>query len=488
MPLKEILSSIILSSTIHGLPSILRTKRSFLKFIWFFCTIISSAICAFMLTKSITDYFDYDLVTTTSVKVEIPLAFPKIKICNSNPLLTDKAIEFINKTFQNWNVTNKLFYQLYENPPSTITYTQMNLFISKLVILSNAQKKILTDEFRKSLGLTIEDMLVSCFFGTNTCFKEDFEWIFDSLGGNCYIFNKYGNRTVTKEGILNGLILEIFVGKPLSIQNLATGSGISVFINNQSVNPLFFAGYDISTGMQTNIHLDKLRIHKINKPYGECTKSLLSIDSYDSYLYRITFETFNQTYQQNDCLNMCLQEEIVSSLGCYSTFFPYSSTTVEPCLEKSQITFVFLIINTFYNGENINQCLDDCPLECESESYSITSSFQDYPSEIYANFLSNQKPILERYGNQTPSYSDLKSSFLKLNINYQNLQYTLIEESQKTTWIDLVANIGGTLGLFLGLSFLSFVEFFEILFETILYFYKFNKNKISKFLIQNQKY
>ena len=44
---------------------------------------------------------------------------------------------------------------------------------------------------------------------------------------------------------------------------------------------------------------------------------------------------------------------------------------------------------------------------------------------------------------------------VKLNINYRDLQYTLVEESQKTTWLDLISNIGGTLGLFTGFSFLS---------------------------------
>ena len=66
---------------------------------------------------------------------------------------------------------------------------------------------------------------------------------------------------------------------------------------------------------------------------------------------------------------------------------------------------------------------------------------------------------------------------LKLNINYQELAYTLVEESQKTTWLDLLSNVGGTLWLFTGFSFLSLFEFFEIIFEIALY----KKTKIVSF-------
>jgi len=37
----------------------------------------------------------------------------------------------------------------------------------------------------------------------------------------------------------------------------------------------------------------------------------------------------------------------------------------------------------------------------------------------------------------------------------------------KTEFFDLVSNIGGTFGLFLGLSFFTFVEIIEIIFELL---------------------
>ena len=74
----------------------------------------------------------------------------------------------------------------------------------------------------------------------------------------------------------------------------------------------------------------------------------------------------------------------------------------------------------------------------------------------------NQSLIKKRLGSL--SYSDLKQNVARVQIFYNELKETFISEEIKTKIFDLVSNIGGTLGLFLGLSFLSLIEFFEIFF------------------------
>jgi hypothetical protein len=295
-----------------------------------------------------------------------------------------------------------------------------------------------------------------------------FEWYFDSLHGNCFIFKGnpilLSDLRVTKEGMLNGLRLEIFVGEALSIKNFAFGNGLTVFINNETLLPSPFDGYEISTGKETNIHLEKLRIKKVYEPYGECTLNLNTENSFDSYFYRETFKNYNY-YRQKECLNMCLQAVIIQNYSCYSTLFPFISSYVQPCLKLDIIVQVFSFIQFLFFHNYQNECLIGCPLECESESYAFTVSSLDYPSKVFADYISKKSGIMSRYGNRTPSYDELKGSLVKLNINFQSLQYTLVEESQKTTWIDLISNIGGTLGLFTGFSFLSLVELLEIIFE-----------------------
>lgn len=66
---------------------------------------------------------------------------------------------------------------------------------------------------------------------------------------------------------------------------------------------------------------------------------------------------------------------------------------------------------------------------------------------------------------------------LELTVYFPELKYTVVSENPKTEFFSLISNIGGLLGLFIGTSFMSFVEIIEILFEIIFIFYE---SRISK--------
>ena len=69
----------------------------------------------------------------------------------------------------------------------------------------------------------------------------------------------------------------------------------------------------------------------------------------------------------------------------------------------------------------------------------------------------------------TLTYESLKHSMLQLSIFYGDLGYEQYDEVEDMSWLDLTSNIGGTLGLFIGMSFLSFVEIVDIVLQIILY-------------------
>lgn len=109
----------------------------------------------------------------------------------------------------------------------------------------------------------------------------------------------------------------------------------------------------------------------------------------------------------------------------------------------------------FKKNEGKNNCEKECPLECSSIEFSIEKSFAGFPSREYAEELMD---------NDFPTYESLQQSLLHLDIKYNvNIEYTTISEKEAVTLIDMIANIGGTLGLFIGISLLSFVELVEIL-------------------------
>jgi hypothetical protein len=50
---------------------------------------------------------------------------------------------------------------------------------------------------------------------------------------------------------------------------------------------------------------------------------------------------------------------------------------------------------------------------------------------------------------------------------YDRLSYTEITEKPSVPFVDLVSNVGGTFGLFIGISLLSFLEVVELIYEML---------------------
>ena len=66
---------------------------------------------------------------------------------------------------------------------------------------------------------------------------------------------------------------------------------------------------------------------------------------------------------------------------------------------------------------------------------------------------------------------------MNVKIFYEGLYYTEISETESQTVFDLISTIGGTMGLFIGIILLSFIEILEILIEILILL--FTKKKTS---------
>ena len=129
------------------------------------------------------------------------------------------------------------------------------------------------------------------------------------------------------------------------------------------------------------------------------------------------------------------------------------------------------VYSSYFRG-NIQELCSECPVECDSESFYLSSSTSVYPTpNRFTSLISKDvKPInmfkQNNYSNDV-MYTEFRRSTIALNIFYDDLKYTEITEEIKTSLADLVSSLGGTLGLFLGMSFLSLVEFIEMFLEII---------------------
>ncbi|XP_028408121.1 degenerin mec-10-like [Dendronephthya gigantea] len=111
-------------------------------------------------------------------------------------------------------------------------------------------------------------------------------------------------------------------------------------------------------------------------------------------------------------------------------------------------------------------CIQRCKRPCREDIYEKTISTSLWPSSAYMNFLRSNDATAPN-----------RSSVLLLNIFYSQLNYQVIEETFSYGTTNLLADIGGQLGLWIGISALTCGEILELMFQIITFAYMKCKNR-----------
>jgi amiloride-sensitive sodium channel subunit alpha/amiloride-sensitive sodium channel subunit gamma len=284
-------------------------------------------------------------------------------------------------------------------------------------------------------------------------------------------------RYLNKNGKWYGLKLELFIGqnnKPFDFLNPSTGAHI--FINNYTITPTVFEGVEVSPSKETNIAVSRTLKYRLPHPYSDCIDDVYDENASDSFFYKSIVRS-GARYRFTDCINLCFIRHLKDVCGCYDVGFK-NLYNLRPCLNLTDIYCDFTLFLNFFESDLQTICGPDCPIECNSEILTFSTSSLDYPSDSYGGMLMSLDEIGTKFPNNSITFEELKKSTLAINIYYEDLKYTVIQEAPTTDIITLIASMGGTLGLFIGVSFLSFVELIEIAIK-ILFIYIEEKNKKS---------
>ena len=441
MTTNEILIECGQLTTAHGIANILRAKNKLLKVFWILFLLLATLTSIYLIIRMVSSYLDFEVVTKTIMVNEHSVEFPTITICNKNlfSTLNDKKIfDTYHKNIQNQSF-NEQSYSLF-----TLAYR-------------------LSQYHNASFGLKLSELIIECSFGNIPCnFTTDFVQVSYLFYGNCFRYNSgkdsSGNQTTIKKmfhvGHFNGLQLKVYTGSPeLSFSSASTG--LHIMIHNSSDNPYGWEGFQVSTGFETNIAVNRLFISKKESPYSEC----ISESAIESKTHEFLKQTNNSgyKYRRGHCNTVCYQKLQIDKYGCYTLLFDKIDSS-KPCLSENEINQSY----NYYFNEILPKlhdphCKPKCPLECDSVNYNYLITQGGYPTAFYMKFRGLNVSDIENF----------KKSHLSLNIYYDSFEYTKIEELVKTDFIDLISGIGGTLGLFIGISLLSIIEIFELIFLLI---------------------
>ena len=429
------------------------------KIVWLLLFLLFTGFTAWLVIFNIINYFHYEVTSIIEVKNERPSNFPAITICNNNPFTSLNAQSLMDN-FSNLSygkiIDNMTFLEAYTYNSNISEYTKMYV-----------NSPFYNDINRSSLA-AFSTMPYRCFFNGDDCsglliynyFRSYFSYDF----GNCWQFNtgyNYTNSPISllyqsAEGSEYGLTLMLGPWINLNKYFSSFSDGLVVFVHNQSHPPSSSSAIRIETGKETNIALGRTFTHNQASPYTECQ----DLSSFSSELYNLVKQS-NYSYRQSDCFDLCLQKNIINSCGCYYTRY----TRMYDAQSCNLTQYDCVMKESSYLEED--KCISQCPLECDSITYQYSISSLVFPSQSFYNKFFSDKQLLNYteflYGINVSTYEAFQKYYVMLNVFYPLMQYTEIKEIPKFTPIDLLSQIGGSLGMFLGFSIFHLIELFEIL-------------------------
>jgi hypothetical protein len=144
-------------------------------------------------------------------------------------------------------------------------------------------------------------------------------------------------------------------------------------------------------------------------------------------------------------------DKIIQASLCDVTSTCYSSATVK----LSNTTSIW------------NEFCSNCTQECSTVNFIITPSSASAPSLQFAymtkNFVESTSVPLPT--NWTTNWqSEVQNNYVSLEVVCESIQIDNFTQDASITAVDVIANVGGNTGLWIGMSFLSLVEIIELLY------------------------
>ena len=287
--------------------------------------------------------------------------------------------------------------------------------------------------YNKTNNDFFKESIIECSFGSDSGCKREFDKYFKKEIPCCYSIN--GN---------NNEIFRSYIGGKMDSFSITFRSSDLIYvylINKTSIKYIDF-NIILSPGFMIEASLEKTIEKKLEQPYNDCIQNETTFNLNKTIIEK--FIDLNATYSYHSCINIC--------------FEIYYTNLDNPCnVTNDSINYLKYFDNDFWFYENKSECIFNkkklfyknysdecakyCPILCETVNYLVS---------------------IRTYKN-----NELDSNLMYFRFYFTRIQYTLIKQEAKISISDLLANIGGTFSLFLGLSVINLFEITELLFYLI---------------------
>lgn len=395
---------------------------------WSFVLFIAIAGTGFILFGVVRDFFLSPTATSLTVERYPEIPIPNILICNRHTLNQTKLQEqnisielatYVQHIFQwGWNDYEPRY-------PSERNAELETQYQSLLHQLPNQDIR----EFYFQNGVACEEFFISCRFHEAYPIQYDcckvFDVRLDKMHGKCFLFSKKPKQTIPGFGIQ--LLIQPHYKNFLRSFG-SQSSGLSINIQHQ-YDPFDFSEILVDPGQYLDIKLEKEII--VNR--NTLLKKVCNEDDEDEKAIPLQM-----------CHNLCEHQFYMQHVHCSFPFDHLGKGSVDsPVADWYRICTPKEMHACFGpDGEschNVTENTISCGLKCLDNC--IRHSFRYY--------ISTSTRTVEN-GTDDKIFIDLR--FTKFDV-------TRISEVDTVTANSVLANIGGAMGIFLGASLVTLVEF-----------------------------
>ncbi|XP_077864394.1 uncharacterized protein LOC144349923 [Saccoglossus kowalevskii] len=310
------------------------------------------------------------------------------------------------------------------------------------------------DEIR-DLGHQREDLILQCSYDQRDCATSDFYNFQDNVYGNCYTFN-HGNdgsdlKRATNTGSEYGLKLTLFTEQSEYISIFGQESGVRFMVHDPFTTPfLGDMGIDAKTGTATSVIIKQREEKRASPPWGNCTDKAY-VDSGEYH------------YSLLACQKDCLHTRMYEKCGCLYFFSNHKPAC--DVQNKTQDACVQLMYYFYQKGKL--GC--DCQQPCSITEYQKMLSLTSWPSRPFSPRLLSSllavNPKVRTISDQDDN--GISMNLARVKIYFESLNFERVSEVEDYPFNQLMADVGGALGLWVGLSIITVIEFGEFVYEML---------------------
>ncbi|XP_020637095.1 bile acid-sensitive ion channel [Pogona vitticeps] len=422
------------STSFHGVHNIVRTKTKTRKALWMLVVMGSIVLVVWQVSSRLINYFSWPTTTSVVVQYVENIEFPAVTFCNLNRFQT-QAVANLGIIFFLWSIVSAVLHMFNSGDNSN---QDLNSFLQ-------GNQNFSIKEFTRNNGFYLNSStLLECEFFGQPCYPEDFEHAFTEYG-NCFTFNHINipaKRRVSVSGRGLSLLFDVKQAEFTDDPSLGfVDAGITFAIHSPKQPPRF-DGLGISTpvGMHAHAAIQQVKTIIQEYPWGECNPNI-----------KLQYHKIYSTY---GCLQECKARHIQKRCQCLPFMLPGNGTECD--LEK----FYNCVSPMLYKMELMGLCSagthnSTCPVPCEETDYPTTVSYATFASEKALKYLSIKLK-------KTPDY--IRHNLVYIDIKYHDLNYKMTQQQKALSVSELLADIGGQLGLFCGASMITIIEIVEYIF------------------------